>query len=217
MFLAHTLASMKAKQITTLFFDFGNVLLPIDVPTTYDAFAKLGAKSSLQKEHILFHAWERGTMRPDEFVTEIRSELKFAASSPSIWAAWNAMILPFPQEHLNLLRRWRKKYRLVLVSNINHEHEQFIRKMMGPFGYGHFLRQFHGIYYSHHTGMRKPEPAFFKKILADQNVKSKDVLFIDDTEENIRAAEKLGIAGWHFNPAKDSLSDLDKVLKAHHS
>jgi putative hydrolase of the HAD superfamily len=87
--------------------------------------------------------------------------------------------------------------------------------MMGPFGYGNFLRQFHGIYYSHHMGMRKPEAAFFEKVLTDQKLKAESVLFIDDTDENIRAAENLGINCWHFKPEKDSLSDLGKVLSAH--
>ena len=207
---------MKKSGITTIWFDFGNVLLPLQVEETYRAFKKLGAKKTLVRTNPIFYKWERGEIAPDEFIDAIRTELKYAASPGSIWQAWNAMLLPLPDEVIPFLRRLAKKYRLVLVSNINHEHEQIIKKQMGPFQYGQFLKCFNGIYYSHHAGKRKPEPAFFKQVLKEQKAKPAEVFFVDDTEENILAAEKLGINSWHFNPAADVIYDLDKVLLARH-
>lgn len=208
---------MKPQQLTTLVLDLGNVILPLNITATYQAFEKLGARETLQKDHPLFHDWERGTTSPDQFLAAIRGELKFAATDASIWEAWHAMLLSMPEDHIWQLKMLRKQYRLVLLSNINHAHEQQIKKMMGPFGYSHFLRQFHAIYYSHHVGMRKPDAEIFKKVLKDQKLKAAEVLFVDDTEENIRAAEKLGISCFLFNPEKDAFTDLDKVLSARHS
>ena len=206
---------MKTTEITTIWFDFGNVLLPLDVEASYEAFYKLGAKQTLIHSNPLFHKWERGEIAPDEFIDGLSSELKFAAAPSSIWDAWNAMILPLPEPVLPFLRKLSKKYRLVLVSNINHEHEQYIKSMLGPFTYGQFLKQFSGIYYSHHIGKRKPEPAFFKEVLKNQKAKPAEVLFIDDTLENIHTSQNLGIKTWHFDPETDVIYDLDKVLSKH--
>lgn len=203
---------MKKEKITSIWFDFGNVLLPLDVDATYKAFEALGARKTLTRNHSVFHRWERGEIAQDEFIIEISKELKYTAHKGSIWEAWNAMILPLPDQVIPFLRKLSKRYRLVLVSNINHEHEQFIKQMMGPFTYGQFLKSFSGIYYSHHMGRRKPESAFFKQVLKEQKAKPAQVFFVDDTAENIEAADKIGINTWHFNPQKDVIYDLDRVL-----
>ncbi len=204
---------MKKQKITTLLFDFGNVLLPLDVDATYKAFKELGAKASLHKELPLFHKWERGEFLEREFVAEIRQHISFATYESSIWNAWNAMILDFPQAHLNMLKSLKKDYRLVLVSNINHEHEQFIKQKMGLFMYADFIKQFSGVYYSHHIGLRKPEEDYFKAVLVAENITGEEAFFIDDTEANITEAKKLGISTWHFNLEQDNLLDLPKKLK----
>ncbi len=85
--------------------------------------------------------------------------------------------------------------------------------MMGPFDYTDFLKQFTGIYYSHHVGLRKPEPAFFERVITESNLIPAETLFVDDTEENIVAAEKLGFKTWHFNPKTDNILNLNAILR----
>jgi HAD superfamily hydrolase (TIGR01549 family) len=205
---------MEKQKITTLLFDFGNVLLPLDVDATYKAFKELGAKPSLHKELSLFHKWERGEILEKEFIAEIREYINYAAHESSIWHAWNAMILDFPQAHLEMLKKLKKEYKLVLVSNINHEHEQFIKQKMGLFTYLNFIKQFNGVYYSHHIGLRKPETDYFKTVLLAEDITGEEAFFIDDTIANITEAKNLGIHTWHFNPQEDNLLDLPKKLKA---
>jgi putative hydrolase of the HAD superfamily len=123
------------------------------------------------------------------------------------------MLLPFPLETLRLLRQLKSTYKLVLISNINHEHEKAIKKIMGPFYYSQMLKQFSGIYYSHHAGMRKPQSEFFKKVIDESDLIAAETLFIDDTEENIHCAEKLGFRTWHFNPTLDDILKLKSVIK----
>lgn len=205
---------MGKKEIDTILFDFGNVLLPLDVEATYAGFKSLGAKPSLHKELPLFHKWERGELLGDEFITEIRTHIPFATHDSSIWRVWNAMILDFPQANIELLKALKKDYNIVLVSNINHEHEQFIKQKMGMYAYNEFIRQFSGIYYSHHIGLRKPETDYFKAVLKAENITGDTAFFIDDTSANITEAEKLGIRCWHFNPKTDNLLDLPEKLKS---
>jgi len=198
--------------IKTILFDLGNVLLPLDVEKTYNAFEALSAKSTLHKELPLFHSWEKGELGSDKFYAELRSHLKYQAHNNSIKVAWNGMLLPFPEENISLLKKLKKKYRLVLISNINHIHEEAIKEMMGAFKYGQMLKQFSGIYYSHHDGMRKPDEAFFNHATRESALKPEETLFIDDTEENIISAKKLGFQTWHFNPNTDNILNIERHI-----
>lgn len=51
---------------------------------------------------------------------------------------------------------------------------------------------------SYQLGVRKPDPAFYTKILALTDVAPEQMLFVDDRPENVVSAQKLGIASHQF-------------------
>ena len=48
--------------------------------------------------------------------------------------------------------------------------------------------------------MRKPNPEIFKIVLENHGLVPEETLFIDDSEENIKAASGLGIKALHIEP-----------------
>lgn len=54
---------------------------------------------------------------------------------------------------------------------------------------------------SHHLGVRKPEPAFYDRLLERVEVAPHEALFVDDREVNVAAAEARGIASHRFTDA----------------
>lgn len=73
-----------------------------------------------------------------------------------------------------------------------------------------FLRQkgydarVEGGYYSCELGARKPEPAFFERVLADLRIapaESHRVGFVDDLADNVETARRLGIRAVQHDPA----------------
>lgn len=50
---------------------------------------------------------------------------------------------------------------------------------------------------------RKPDPEFFERILTAEGLAPEEAVFIDDLEENIRGAERVGIRSIHFTGAAD--------------
>lgn len=58
---------------------------------------------------------------------------------------------------------------------------------------------------------RKPEAAFFLYILEKEGFGAEDAIFIDDREENVKGAEKLGIKSILFESA-DKLEEKMKTL-----
>jgi putative hydrolase of the HAD superfamily len=61
---------------------------------------------------------------------------------------------------------------------------------------------FDKVYASHLMGVIKPDPAFWRFILEKENALPGETFFIDDLEENIRAAEKLGLKTHLFTTAE---------------
>lgn len=65
---------------------------------------------------------------------------------------------------------------------------------------------FDAVYASGMTGVRKPDPAFFKIILASSELVPERTIFVDDKIQNVDAARELGMRGLKFESTK-SLCD----------
>ena len=71
-----------------------------------------------------------------------------------------------------------------------------------------FLGWFDDVVISGRLGIKKPDPAIFEYLLNRQDLRPDSTLFIDDSEVNVAAAERLGLATHHFR----SIGALRSVL-----
>ncbi|MEU8432871.1 HAD-IA family hydrolase [Streptomyces sp. NPDC029216] len=71
---------------------------------------------------------------------------------------------------------------------------------------------YHGVVISECHGMRKPDPELFEVMLKLIDLPADACVFVDDTEEYVRAAEKLGFAGVHALEPAQTVSQLDDLL-----
>lgn len=62
-----------------------------------------------------------------------------------------------------------------------------------------FAGQLDGVFASGDVRVKKPDAAYFEYILSELNLKPQDVMFADDFEENVQAAQKLGIDARHVD------------------
>ncbi len=76
-----------------------------------------------------------------------------------------------------------------------------------------FIERFDGCVFSFREGITKPDPEIYKTLLRRYGLKSEECVFIDDTEENVLSAEKLGFVGIVFTGYEDAASKLDEILK----
>jgi HAD superfamily hydrolase (TIGR01509 family) len=65
----------------------------------------------------------------------------------------------------------------------------------------HLAERFETVLASHHLGVRKPDPAFYERLLAVEGLAPSQVVFVDDREVNVEAAREVGIAAHHFRDA----------------
>jgi len=70
---------------------------------------------------------------------------------------------------------------------------------------------FDEVYASNLMGISKPDPDFYWHILNKEEIKPENTIFIDDTEENIISAQKIGINSIFFTDS-DSLKQQIKKL-----
>ena len=84
--------------------------------------------------------------------------------------------------------------RAVIGSNTFRPHSDVIAALdEKPFSY------FDALYFSHDMHITKPSLAFFRYILDKEGVDASASFFVDDREENIRAAESLGIRSFLYS------------------
>ncbi len=203
-------------MIKNIILDFGGVLIPIDERRTWDAFSALGAKKELKDQTETFQDYETGKISTNQFLKKIQPHFFRTIFLQDLADAWNALLDPLPKDVTFFLKRLNKDYRVFLLSNTNELHISAISETAGPFEFTQFLKQFEKVYYSHETGLRKPDPKIFKKVMKDNGLVVEETFYVDDGEQHIESAKKLGIQTWHFNPKKDSIRDLGKVLSKHH-
>lgn len=186
------------KKINNILFDLGGVLIDIDYNRPVQAFSQLGfhhfeEQYSQVAAGPLFIELEKGHISPDEFFQNLQELGPGSIPTEQLEAAWNSILLDFRLNSLALLERLQKKYRLFLLSNTNAIHHQAFSEIFQRLETGKKLDDyFEKAYYSHLIGERKPESSAFNYVVRDAGILPEETLFIDDTPENIEAAEKLG-------------------------
>ncbi|MBI3587985.1 HAD-IA family hydrolase [Candidatus Micrarchaeota archaeon] len=104
-----------------------------------------------------------------------------------------------------LVRRVRRHYFTGALTNFSNELLDFYNRKFGLFA------EFDAVYNSGMFHVRKPHAKFFERVLRDLGVVAGDVIFIDDREENVAAARKLGFRSIVFANAAQLDADLKKM------
>lgn len=204
---------MPTKNII---FDLGGVLLNLDIPKTVQAFEQLGAPDfsklfGLGRAESFLKAYEVGFINDDEFVTDLQ-QLTGGKSPAAVVNAWNAMLLDFPKERIDLLATLRKKYNLYLFSNTNAIHlSAFHQTFSAAFNGALLDAEFNKSWYSHLIKLRKPDVEAFEFVIGDGGLVAAETVFIDDALVNVEGARKAGLQGIHLEPGKTIL-DIDWSL-----
>ena len=120
---------------------------------------------------------------------------------------------------VELLQELKKNgYKLYVLSNWDPtSFPLFMQNFPEIFKYNE-QAMFDGIMISGDVSLLKPDFAIFELCLDNFNLKASDVIFIDDTIENIQAAQQLGISSIHcdknnIQATRNKLIDLLKSLQ----
>ncbi len=204
----------KNNQITTLIFDFGGVLINLDLPKCIDnlrgtGFVNVDQFLSNFGQKDFFLKFENGQIDTPEFRNEIRKNTSDLLSDEEIDTAWCSFLCDIPSEKISMLKELRKKYRLLLLSNTNPLHiEVSARIALEPYNTS-LDELFDKCYLSYEMGLTKPSEDIFTALLNDANVTAQECLFLDDGLKNIETANSMGFATYLVDPSEN----LDFLLK----
>lgn len=196
------------KNITVLLFDLGGVIVDIDFDRVFSYWISLSPSSSfpsIQQFSLLrsYRQHECGQINYDEFYRNVCESLSINITKQQFLEGWNRIFLGLVGGIGDLLESIPGDIPKYVFSNTNVVHEEFWRNE-----YADVLKNFKQVFTSVELGMRKPEAAAYREVLARIGIESDQVLFFDDSIENITSATACGIESVLVR----SISDISEAL-----
>ena len=201
------------EVLKNIIFDLGGVLLNIDYNKTENAFKALGY-TDFKKMYSQFTAdelfvkLETGRISNENFFKLLTDAHAGEVTEQQVKDAWNSMLLSWRKESLSFLKQLSAHCKIFLLSNTNAVHQEaFNRSLKLDTGLVSIDPLFTKAYYSHIINFRKPDAAVFEYVLRDAIINPGETLFIDDSANNIKAADSLGFKT-HLLGAGEKIEDL---------
>lgn len=184
--------------IKNVIFDLGGVVLNIDLKASSRAFNLLFQDNGKEMLEAVVKTgaldlFETGKMSEKEFMERVSAFFNMEVPENLLYDAWVCMLLDFPKERIDFMEDLKRNYKVFLLSNTNILHHRvFNQRFVEEFPYQSLDSFFYKAYYSFAMGLRKPDPAIFKTVLADAGILAHETLFVDDFAENVATARQLG-------------------------
>lgn len=195
-------------MIKTVIFDLGNVIVSFD---HNKIAARLGNACDHESEVIfgkaitspLVRQYNLGKITSAEFFEAVSRELSLQMDFRDFSEAWNCTFAPEPLVSERFIKTLSDKYKLLLLSDTNELHFDYIRERFSA------LDHFDDFVLSHKAGAVKPSAEIFQAVVKIAGCAPEECLFIDDLEINVEGARKFGINALQFI----SQTQLERELK----
>jgi putative hydrolase of the HAD superfamily len=179
--------------------DLGKVILFFDNDIF---FGKMANYSPFSKEEIvaltsahfkLVEYFDKGEMTPEEFYRQVTRTFDAEIDYDTFCSIYSDVFSPNPPV-LELMKRLKRNYKILLLSNTDVLRFGFIQKKFPE------ILFFDGYILSYEVGLMKPDPQIYREALKKAGAEARECVFIDDINENVEAAIKLGIHGIQLQP-----------------
>jgi putative hydrolase of the HAD superfamily len=150
-------------------------------------------------------AFEQGTCDADTFASGITAEWGLDLTPAEFlndFAHWSAG--PFTGS-VDLVHRLQGTIQMGCLSNTNPVHWQ---RHLDHWG---IVQHFDWTFTSHELGMMKPDPAMYMHVVGAIGLPPDRLLFLDDVEENVRAARSSGMRAEQTR----GLQEVENALRVH--
>lgn len=184
-------------MIKAIAFDFGGVIAPgvilkwiKSLPKTdprYIYFERVSAK------------WDLGEFSVEQFYEALS---KITGQEVGVLKRTFYDKAEYSQEIIDLIKKLKKTYKIIIfTNNFSYNLEKYFEKL----GLANLFD--HLIISSEHKVI-KPNPVFYQKMLETVQLKPEEILFIDDTQDNVDAGNKLGIKSFLYRNSQTLIGNL---------
>jgi len=154
---------------------------------------------------------KRDSITTKEFRDKVRADMRTAVSDSEIDNAMAAFLPGIPNDKLDALKHYAKKYRIFLLSNTNPVAIETVKPMFQMGGQS-MESYFEKMYLSYEMKCAKPDLKIFKMLLDDSGINPEETLFVDDSKVNLEAASILGIKTALMIQENNLINDLEPYL-----
>ena len=209
-------------MIKAVIFDFGGVIIELDMAQCFENLRALGIDFSaipmltLRDEDgesvtmSLMRMYNVGKISTDEFVDTLLKHSTKGTTRQQVVDAWNSCLLTILQYKLDFVDELRAEgYATFVLSNTNDLHWRYIEQNYGEKSVStHFNRCF----LSHEMGWMKPDSEIYKAMLRQIPYRAEECVFIDDSKKNCEVAETMGIRSCCVTVCTDYCEEVRRFL-----
>ena len=187
---------VSKPAVKAVLFDLGKVLFSFDFDTAFRHLSKHCDKSPKDIEAYFIQSglevlYDGGKISSLQFYFKVKRALGLRLGFKHFKNTWNNIFTPIAPMS-RLVTRLRLRYRLVLISNTNAMHFEFLSKR------GAVLKQFHHVILSYKEKMRKPDERLYRLAVRACHAKPAEIFYIDDRADLTEAAAALGLKTYTF-------------------
>jgi putative hydrolase of the HAD superfamily len=195
------------KRYSAIVFDLGNVLIPFDYSIVIGRINRiekgLGDKfyEYYQNNYHTHRDFERGKLPEGDFINEMLSALNHRIDAETFCKYYSDMF-SLNKEVILLLPLLKKSFDLFLLSNTDPIHKRY------GWDKHEFLKYFNKLVLSFEVGSVKPEEKIYRTVEEASGFSPEEHFYIDDIQEYVDAAKKIGWDAVRFENYEKLAGDL---------
>jgi putative hydrolase of the HAD superfamily len=197
-----------SNGVKAIIFDLGNVLIDFDHIIAAKRISRFCKKSPEEIFELFFDSeltslFEEGKISAKDFFLKVKEVLNLKIEYDEFVPIWNDIFFLTEKNKAAcaLAGELKKYYKLIVLSNINILHFEYIKKTFP------ILNTFR-IITSYELGFRKPQNQIYQKVLEILNTPAYECFYTDDRTELVESAKKLGIQAFVFKDIEQLKKDL---------
>ena len=195
-------------MIKTFIFDLGNVIVSFNHNKIVE---KLQCDCRQSSDEIFAQAisskfvqnYNLGKISSAEFFDSVNRALELEMDFADFSQIWNCTFALEPIIPERIIKKLSESYRLLVLSDTNELHFDFIKENFPILDY------FDDFVLSHKVGAEKPSKEIFRRVIERAECLPEECIFIDDVEKNVEGARRFGLNAIQFI----SVEQLEAELK----
>lgn len=189
---------MEVSIIKAIIWDIGGVLFPVQ--------PWAGEKPSLEKrlvtKQVVIDLYDKEKLSKEYLKEGLNNSVLDKLTAEAAYRA----LTEIDEEVFSMIKEFHGNYRQFALANEVHKWTEIRDHFYVISDY------FEDMYISIHHGVKKPDPKFFQLLLDEHDLMPEECIFIDDREENVESASKLGIHGVWYKGVNDLKEQLKSIL-----